>query len=290
MKNHLLLLASILTFTMNAQLINEFEPNPLGSDPSSVSMEIKGSPGASFSGVVVSIDSDGADGNVDRLTAVTGNFDANGLLVVSVPDFENPSFTVILAASFSGNLGDDLDTDDNGQIDDTSVFTSVYDAILIPDSLADATATSYATQLGGISLSFSNDFPISEPYLLFRDTFNNEIFTVYTGGSPTRTEIFDSNGTNMTSSFSASAFNSSFGEVNATNNNITLSNNNLKEKLDMLRLFSSKGKIKSSQGNITRVFNAQGQKVLNENLVSGVYIVIVVINEQTQPVKFILND
>ena len=98
-----------LTFTTmpTSPLISEFQPNPDGGDPAIVSFEISGIAGQSFNGVIVSIENDGINGTVDRLSNVSGTFDSNGLLVVDIADLENPSFTVVLASQFTGNLGDD---------------------------------------------------------------------------------------------------------------------------------------------------------------------------------------
>ena len=40
------------------QVINEFEPNPVGTDPTNVSFELKGTPNDSFSGWILSVESD----------------------------------------------------------------------------------------------------------------------------------------------------------------------------------------------------------------------------------------
>lgn len=100
-----LLLLVTLSGGLQAQaLISEFQPNPAGTDPSDQTFELSGTPDAAFSGWILSIESDQgyASGTVDRATAVSGTFDANGLLTVSVPDLENPSFTVVLLDDFTG--------------------------------------------------------------------------------------------------------------------------------------------------------------------------------------------
>ncbi|MEM7004173.1 MAG: hypothetical protein AAF529_25545 [Pseudomonadota bacterium] len=81
-----------------AAMISEFQPNPAGSDPATTNVEISGPPGENFAGFISSIEADLAPGVVDRRTAVSGTFDGNGLLVVSIPDFENPSFTIVLSS------------------------------------------------------------------------------------------------------------------------------------------------------------------------------------------------
>lgn len=135
-------------------LINEFQPNPDGSDPSTVTIELKGAAGASFSGWIVSVESDpgGSNpGDINNFEAVSGTFDSNGLLTVTIDDLENPSFTVVLTDSFTGDANTDIDTDDDGVVDDASTFGTIYDAIGIADTSGDE-ATLYGTDLGGRTL------------------------------------------------------------------------------------------------------------------------------------------
>jgi len=154
-------------------LISEFQPNPDGADPTDVSFEISGSSGESFSGWLIGLESDGFDGTVDRATQVTGTFGGNGLLVVTVPDFENPSFTVVLSSDFSGSVGDDLDVDNDGTVDDPSVFGTVFDALGIPDSAGDA-STQYGASLGGQDFAYTG----TEPELVFRDASVGDWYAV----------------------------------------------------------------------------------------------------------------
>jgi hypothetical protein len=99
--------------------INEFEPNPSGTDPSIINVEIlcaasdKGN-GISFSEWLVSIGSDSgaSPGTVNRTAQISGTFDSSGILLVSIPDLENPSFTFLLMEDFTGSVGGtDIDTD-----------------------------------------------------------------------------------------------------------------------------------------------------------------------------------
>ncbi|NJL48096.1 MAG: hypothetical protein HC929_12195 [Leptolyngbyaceae cyanobacterium SM2_5_2] len=69
-------------------LISEFQPNPAGNDPATSTFELSGTPGETFNGWIVSLESDGASGIVDQASAVSGTFDTSGLLVVDVPDLE----------------------------------------------------------------------------------------------------------------------------------------------------------------------------------------------------------
>ena len=119
MKKIYFLLFTLISFASYGQIINEFQPNAFGTDPDPMSIELKGTPTASFSGFLISIESDGANGTVDRSSAVSGTFDANGLLVVMIGDLENPSFTFALCSTDPG-LGTDLDGDNDGTFEDLS--------------------------------------------------------------------------------------------------------------------------------------------------------------------------
>ncbi|MEM7754531.1 MAG: hypothetical protein AAF297_02730 [Planctomycetota bacterium] len=160
----------------NAQLINEFQPNPTGADPSDVGVELLGEAGTSFSGWLLSVEADFAPPQfIDRATQVSGVFDSNGLLVVNIADLENPSFTFILADSFSGSIGDTWDV---------SLVGSVLDAIGSPDSVADE-ANVIAASLGGTDFVHTGD----EPKLIFRDSLDTSI--LYAVNDPAGTEAFD---------------------------------------------------------------------------------------------------
>ncbi len=162
-----LIFAIGISCLLSAQLINEFEPNPNGGDPAMVQFEIKGTPGASFTGFVVSIENDGIHGGINSSEAVSGTFDGNGLLVVMIADLENPSFTLVLS---SATPTMDIDSDNDGTVDDLAVFGTIYDAIGIADSNSDA-AVLYADQLGGTNFPYTGD----EPMLVFRDPDNDAI-------------------------------------------------------------------------------------------------------------------
>ena len=171
-------------------LISEFQANPPGGDPAMSDIELIGTPGASFSGYILSIESDpGASaGLVDRATMISGTFDANGLLLVQVPDLENPSFTLVLVDNFTGTTSTDLDTDNNGTIDDSSTLGTVLDAIGIPDAAGEPL---YGAELGGTDFTFPSPAPIlNEPELVFRDG-NGDLFAV---SDLDATEVYNSLG------------------------------------------------------------------------------------------------
>lgn len=165
-----------------ATLISEFQPNPDGTDPATVAVELSGQPGASFDLWLVAVESDvsSAVGTIDRAMNVTGTFDANGLATVMVDDLENPSFTYILADGFTGAVGDDIDLDDDGVADDLSMFGTILDALGVPDADGEAL---YGAQLGGVDLANIG----TEPRLVFRDGSRGDWYAVEGNG----TTIYD---------------------------------------------------------------------------------------------------
>ena len=207
-----LLAASVLTLalscTTSADVISEFFPNPPGGDPGTQSIELSGTANAAFDLWILSIDSDPGTGTVDRATNVSGTYDANGLSVVTVDDLENPSFTVVLASDFTGNIGDDLDTDNDGTIDDFSTITGVMDAIGVPDTTGEQM---YGDDFGGVNFEFTGD----EPRLIFRSGSTGAWFAV---NDPDNGEVYDITGTEVFASgaitFSADPLLDTFGGIN----------------------------------------------------------------------------
>lgn len=148
----------------HAQLINEFSSNPDGADPSMVDFELSGNAGDLFEGYLTFIDTDpgGATGFINNSYFVSGMFDTNGLLNLSLADYENPSFTIVLSSLSAGAAGDSVDNDQDGTIDNLGSFGTVYDAINILDVVDDL---DYADDFGGTSFAFSG----AEPERMFRE-------------------------------------------------------------------------------------------------------------------------
>lgn len=174
----------------NAAMLNEFEPNPAGGDPPESTFELIGTPSAAFDYWILSIESDpgGSLGVVDRAANVTGSYDANGLALVTTPDLENPSFTVILTDDFTGSIGDDLDVGDTGTLDTSSLGT-VLDAVGVSDSAGDD-ALIYGASLGGTDILFNGEF---EPLSVFRDGTTGDWYqtvTVDFGGPDEHIGVF----------------------------------------------------------------------------------------------------
>ena len=193
------LLACFIQFTLviNGQiLINEFEPNPAGSDPANQSFEIKGTPSAAFNNLyVVSLECDDMSiGTADRVSGPhSGTFDGNGLAVLTIPDLENPSFTIVLCSSDPG-IGTDLDTDDNAVIDNIpGTLGTIYDAIGVADASGDE-SNLYGTSLGGADFTYPVGPGTPEPLRTFR-LADGTWYSAYTSG-----EVFDINGNSSPSS------------------------------------------------------------------------------------------
>lgn len=183
----------------SAQLLSEFAPNPDGGDPTNTTFELTGTPAASFDYWILSLENDGYSGLVDRASNVTGTYDANGFAVVEVPDLENPSFTVVLTDSFSGDTSTDIDPMDDGVLD-TSSFGNILDALGVSDNAGDD-ATLYGALLGGTDVLYNGQF---EPLLVFRDGTTGEWFNSVTVdfGDPTqRIGTFFADGTEYTGAF-----------------------------------------------------------------------------------------
>ncbi|MEM7806664.1 MAG: FG-GAP-like repeat-containing protein [Planctomycetota bacterium] len=155
-------------------VINEFRPNPPGQDPDMMQVELAGPAGVAFSGRLLSIEAirTADEGRVDGNADIAGTFDSNGLLVVDIPDFPNPSFTFVLTQPGPNIINTDIDVDDDGVVDVNTLLGSVYDALSIVDRTDGFVV--YAAQLGGIDLAFSED----EPQLAFRDRITGDWYVV----------------------------------------------------------------------------------------------------------------
>lgn len=175
MNQRTFLTLGLLGYTLQSSygvVISEFEPNPPGADPSTSTFELSGgTPSLSFDLWILSIENDGFAGTVDRASNVVGSYDQDGRAVVTTPDLENPSFTVVLTDDFTGSIGDDLDLENNGTLDLTNLG-SILDAVGVSDNSADD-ASLYGASLGGTNILFNGTF---EPVLVFRDEVSGDWF------------------------------------------------------------------------------------------------------------------
>lgn len=129
---------STAIFEIVAQpVINEFVANHTGSDTNEF-IEIKGDAGVDYSGYsILQIEGDGAGaGTIDSVTAV-GTTDANGYWTSAFLNsiIENGTLTLLLVRDFTGTVGMDIDTDNDG-VADTTPWEAVFDAVAVSDGTA----------------------------------------------------------------------------------------------------------------------------------------------------------
>ncbi len=116
-------------------VINEFSASTTGTDVEYI--EILGEPNYDYSALtLLEIEGDfsgTATGTVDEVIAV-GTTDASGFWLASLAanTLENGTLTLLLVENFTGALGNDLDTNDDGVFDSTP-WTQVVDAIAVHD-------------------------------------------------------------------------------------------------------------------------------------------------------------
>ncbi len=113
-------------------VINELGISDAGADNEFV--EIYGDPTTDYSAyTLLSIEGEGtATGTIDRAIAM-GTTDAGGLFAIDPSlSFENGGNSFLLVDGFTGAVGDDVDTDDDGTIDNAP-WTSIVDGVAIDD-------------------------------------------------------------------------------------------------------------------------------------------------------------
>ncbi|HEX6962685.1 MAG TPA: hypothetical protein VF175_12510 [Lacipirellula sp.] len=179
-------------------LINEYNPNPIGDEPTTSLVELLGPAGTSLDGYsIITIEGEGSsagvlNGDFFDLTGIT--FDANGLATISGSgaDLENPTGTLVLSQGFTGtpsttgtNDGTDLDTDNDGVLDIAFPGTVVH-AVSAADIATDFV---YASQLGGVDMiypsaldptdgmgAFFDTLASDEPEIVFRDRVTGQYY------------------------------------------------------------------------------------------------------------------
>lgn len=193
-----------------AAVVNEFTPNPAGLDPEQQFIELSGMAGTDFSGFVLTIGGEvGRTGTVDSAQFISGQFDSNGLLLVTIPDFLNPTFTIALASGFTGTVGEtDLDLNDDGIADNLISVTGIEDALGVANS-SFGEQFLYGDQLGGQDFSYTGD----DPRLVFRDGMSGEWYAI---NDPANGSVFTIDGEDISSSamFNGNPFASTFGASN----------------------------------------------------------------------------
>jgi len=165
-------------------LINELRTDQTGTDNDEYFELLGGPPGATLDGITYLVIGDGTGGSgvIEAVIPLTGQvLSATGLFLVAESTFTlNPTFfsvgatglnfensdnvTHVLVEGFSGVLGDDLDTDDDGILDVTP-WTAVRDAIgLVIDPNAVTSERFYGAALGGLDIGPDGAFAPSHVY------------------------------------------------------------------------------------------------------------------------------
>ncbi|MCL4838421.1 MAG: endonuclease [Thermoanaerobaculia bacterium] len=138
----LALLALVLVCPAAApgQVINEFVANHTGTDTYAF-VELRGTPDTDYSGLaILELEGDGSSnpGTVDFAFPV-GTTNATGHWASGFPpprDIENTSITLLLVEGFSGSVGQDLDTNNDGVLDATP-WTALLDAVAVDNEAVD---------------------------------------------------------------------------------------------------------------------------------------------------------
>lgn len=119
---------------MPSPVINELVRNHTGADTNEY-VEIFGDPNTDYSNLtLVEIEGDGTSaGNILSATSI-GTTDADGFFVTAFLNsaFQNGTSTYLLVSDYTGTLGTDLDTDNDGTLDATP-WTAVLDGFALSD-------------------------------------------------------------------------------------------------------------------------------------------------------------
>lgn len=175
---------------LNAQALTAILYNAPGGDNGFETVQIEGAPGASLVGLwflVLEGDGSGAgtvDQAVDLGSLSPNTIGTNGVFLIRdavggwtpsppagtnvavfnfTPDIENGSNTFLLVDGFTGSVGDDLDTDNDGVLDATP-WTSVLTAVANLDSNSEP---EYATALGGTAVNLLGCSTFTDPGFIF---------------------------------------------------------------------------------------------------------------------------
>jgi hypothetical protein len=130
-------------------VINEFVVDHTGTDVNEF-IEIFGSPNMDYSAyTLLEIEGDSglSTGVIDDGVFPVGTTDANGIWVTDYVNnvLENGTLTLLLVQNFTGITGDDIDTNDDGVIDNAP-WDRIVDDVGVPDSTGDVTYS--RTKLG----------------------------------------------------------------------------------------------------------------------------------------------
>lgn len=118
-------------------VLNEFVFNHVGADTAEF-VEVFGAPSTNYSTYrILQIEGDGAtQGTIDSVTAV-GTTDAGGFWTTTflANAFENGSVTLLLVRDFTGAVGNDVDTNNDGLLE-TAFWSAIVDSVAVFDGTA----------------------------------------------------------------------------------------------------------------------------------------------------------
>jgi predicted extracellular nuclease len=121
-------------------VINEFVANHTGAD-SDAFVEVLGDPGADYSAfTILEIEGDTSKGVIDAALPI-GTTDGGGYWTDS-EDMENGTITIMLVEDFTGSVGNDIDTNDDGVIDSAPWGRIVDDVATTDGGSSDLTYSS----------------------------------------------------------------------------------------------------------------------------------------------------
>ncbi len=115
-------------------VLNEFVFNHVGIDTNEY-VEVYGDPATDYSAfTVLQIEGDGASQGVIDSVHPVGTTDGAGFWVTAFLGnvFENGSVTLLLVEGFTGSVGNDVDTDNDGLLD-TIFWTRIVDSVAVDD-------------------------------------------------------------------------------------------------------------------------------------------------------------
>jgi hypothetical protein len=195
----LLVMTSVQAQTLRAVFLN-----PPGTDDTQEYFEISWTPNTSVAGLtLVKIEGDvSGPGPIDdaytipsgQTTGSNGIFlwkantavinpappaETNIYVADFNPDLENPSTTILLVSGYSGSVGTDLDTDNDGVLNSTP-WTTVHSAVSVSDG--GATDVFYAVGLSGTHIPFATN--VDPEFIFFDDATANWYVADISGTNP----------------------------------------------------------------------------------------------------------
>lgn len=208
-----LLILALMPTVSHGEMISEYQPDVPGPEPLIKQTELSGIANMNFSGFLLAIRGEvNVYGLVERAIRIQdATFDSNGIYAFEHEAFLTPTTTVALVRDFTGTAGvTDLDSDDDGILDNLTSITDPLDAIGILDSPDTTDNFVYGSQLGGQDFDFTGD----SPRLVFRSASVGEFYAI---NSPDNGQVFNIDGEDVTDRLTfvgGDPFSTSFGEVN----------------------------------------------------------------------------